>query len=155
MFADAGTSVSSRLSVNSTNHTGRSRKRFPAACWFEEVLDEYCGSDVEDELAPELDDNPGTTTGTKCSVLHRILSHSWSVVAFDRWPTRVNSRALRRVFCFSTGASFLLQGFFLCSFLNFFAHTDCVLEVHTFAQPFVMDPLVPEFLRCAMCPWRI
>ena len=28
---------------------------------------------MEDELAPELDDNPGTTIGTKCSVLHKIL----------------------------------------------------------------------------------
>ena len=33
-----------------------------------EVLDESCGNDVEDELALELDDNPGTT-GTKSSVL--------------------------------------------------------------------------------------
>ena len=33
------------------------------------VLDESCGSDVEDELVPEFDDNPGTTRGTKFSVL--------------------------------------------------------------------------------------
>ena len=31
MFADAGTSASSRLSVNSPKHSGRSRKRLPAA----------------------------------------------------------------------------------------------------------------------------
>ena len=31
MFADADTSASSRLSVNSPNHSGRSRKRLPAA----------------------------------------------------------------------------------------------------------------------------
>ena len=31
----------------------------------EDVLDESCGSDAEDELAPEFDDNPGTTIGTK------------------------------------------------------------------------------------------
>ena len=31
MFADAGTSVSSRFSVRSSNHSRRSRKRFPAA----------------------------------------------------------------------------------------------------------------------------
>ena len=48
-----------------------------------------CGCDVEDELALELDDNPGTTGGTKFSVLQRIffpclvrcgfwpLVHSW------------------------------------------------------------------------------
>ena len=35
----------------------------------EDVLDESCGIDVEDELAPELDDNPGRTRGTKLSVL--------------------------------------------------------------------------------------
>ena len=39
----------------------------------EEVFDEFCGSDVEDELALERDDNPGRTTGTKSSVLHRII----------------------------------------------------------------------------------
>ena len=62
------------------------------------MLDESCGNDVEDELAPELEDNPGTTTGTKFSVLHvELFSHSWSDVAFDRWPTHMNNRALRRV----------------------------------------------------------
>ena len=39
----------------------------------EEVLDESCGIDVEDELAPDLDDNPGITMGTKFSVFHIIL----------------------------------------------------------------------------------
>ena len=39
----------------------------------EDVLDESCGGDVEDELVPELDENPGTTRGTKFSVLHRIV----------------------------------------------------------------------------------
>ena len=33
MFADAGTSVSSRLIVGSFNHSGRSRKLFPADSW--------------------------------------------------------------------------------------------------------------------------
>ena len=28
------------------------------SCGFEEVLDESCGGDVEDDLVPELDDNP-------------------------------------------------------------------------------------------------
>ena len=113
MFSDAGTSVSSGLSVNFSHHTGRSRKRFPAVPWLssflfwflvfgsgrggrrgyragfpalvgkvsslhklaglEEVLCESCGNDVEDELAPELDDNPVTTTGTKFSFLHGIF----------------------------------------------------------------------------------
>ena len=39
----------------------------------EDVLDEFCGGDVEDELVPEFDDNPGTTRGTIFSVLHRIF----------------------------------------------------------------------------------
>ena len=34
------------------------------------VLDESCGGDVEDELVPELDDNPRKTRGTMFSVLH-------------------------------------------------------------------------------------
>ena len=39
----------------------------------EDALDESCGGDVEDELVPEFDDNPGTTTGTKFSVWQRIF----------------------------------------------------------------------------------
>ena len=84
MCADAGTFVSTRLSENSSNHSGRSRKRFPAACWLSsflfwlwvlggldlcpytlssvrklagiEKVDESCGNDVENELVLELDD---------------------------------------------------------------------------------------------------
>ena len=37
------------------------------------LLDEFCGGDVEDETLPELEDNPGTTRGTKLSVLQIIL----------------------------------------------------------------------------------
>ena len=37
------------------------------------LLDESCGGDVEDETLQELADNPGTTRGTKLSVLQRIL----------------------------------------------------------------------------------
>ena len=48
---------------------------------------------MEDELAPEFDDNPGSTEGTKFSVLH-----SWSDVVFDRWPTHEYIRVLLRVF---------------------------------------------------------
>ena len=39
----------------------------------EDVLEESCGGDVEDELAPEFEDNPGKTRGTKCSILQRIF----------------------------------------------------------------------------------
>ena len=38
----------------------------------EDVLVESCGGNVEDETPPELVDNPGTTKGTKVSVLHVI-----------------------------------------------------------------------------------
>ena len=114
MCAGAGTSESSRLSVNSSNHSGRSRNRSPDACslllflllfWdvfalrrfpdaclslrsvagLEDVLDESCGGDVEDELVPEFDDNPGTTRGTKISVLHKkilpMFGQPWFVTA--------------------------------------------------------------------------
>ena len=98
MFADAGTFVSSRFSVKSSNHSGRSCKRSPAAPLVVSIfilvvsfgglrqfpntpsllrkfagineLDKSCANDVEDEHALELDDNPGTTTGTTFSVLH-------------------------------------------------------------------------------------
>ena len=81
MCAGADTSVSSRLSVNSSNHSGRSRKRssesrlpslflfwfwvfgsdphqFPGTgpslrSWAGPVEDEHCNVDVEDELQPE------------------------------------------------------------------------------------------------------
>ena len=53
--------------------SGRSRL-FPNAsssrrtsAGLEDVLDESCGGDVADELAPEFDDNPGTTRGMKRS----------------------------------------------------------------------------------------
>ena len=39
----------------------------------EDVLDESCGGDVEDEAVPEFDDSPGTTRGTKFSVLHSFF----------------------------------------------------------------------------------
>ena len=43
---------------------------------------------MEDELVPELDDNPGTTRGTKFSDLHNIfITLFWLGAAFDRWPT--------------------------------------------------------------------
>ena len=82
----------------SSNLCGRSRNRSPAArllslsffCFgflvnrasclvppsvagLEDVLDEFCGGDVEDELVPEFGDNPETTRGTNFSVLPRIF----------------------------------------------------------------------------------
>ena len=101
----------SRLSVNSSNHSGRSRKRSPDTrlvslffvivlfCFFvnrasflvlrsvaglEDVLDESCGSGVLDELVPEFDDSPGTTTGTTFSVWHRIFDPY--LVRCGFWP---------------------------------------------------------------------
>ena len=111
MCAGASTSVSSRLSVNSSNHSGRSRKRstesrLPSLFWFwfwvfgsgprqcpgakpslrswaELVEDESCNVDVEDDLLPELD-RPGTASGTKLSVVH-IIGFS-SLVNRGFWP---------------------------------------------------------------------
>ena len=45
--------------------------------------DKSCDVDVVDELLPELVDTPGTTRGTKLSVLHNCLLLS-SAVVFDR-----------------------------------------------------------------------
>ena len=81
--------------MNSSNHSGRSRKRssesrlpflfsfcfffvflgpqFPGACSslrsVSVVDDGSCNDDVEDEHVPVLEDTPGTTRGTKLSVL--------------------------------------------------------------------------------------
>ena len=40
-------------------------------------LSDSCDCDVEDELPPELVENPGTTRGTKLSVLQTLLFPSW------------------------------------------------------------------------------
>ena len=127
MCAGAGTSVSSGSPANSSNHSGRSRKRssesrLPSLFFFwlwvfegshqfpgtnsslrsdtalEDELDESCGVDVADELLPELVDTPGTTRGTELSVSHFIVFHSLVKRGFDRWPTRRNICGLRRVF---------------------------------------------------------
>ena len=102
MCAGTSTSASPRFSVNSCDHSGRSRNRssedrllppFLFLFWFvsesrqfpdagsslrsdaglEDALDESCGGDVEDELKAELDCTPRTTRGKKFSVLHRIF----------------------------------------------------------------------------------
>ena len=44
--------------------------------WARFVEDKSCNVDVEDELLPDLADNPGTITGTKLSVLHIIVFFS-------------------------------------------------------------------------------
>ena len=82
---------------------GSVSRQFPGAgsslrsvAGLEDVLDESCGSDEEDELVPEFDDNPGTTRGGKLSVLHNFFSVVWSTVAFDRWPTHRYFRVLRK-----------------------------------------------------------
>ena len=101
MCAGAGTYVSSRSSVNSSNRSGRSRKRSSASrlsflfcvcfwvfegdpnqlpeagpslrSWPGLVEDKSCNADVDDELLPELVDNPGTTRGTKLSDMDTVV----------------------------------------------------------------------------------
>ena len=97
---DAGTSVSSRFSANSSNQSGRSRSR-PLVAWllslflfmflvfvgsprFADVWgwvsslrgvagpDESCGNDVEDKLALELEE-PVDNPGTKISTKFSVL----------------------------------------------------------------------------------
>ena len=79
MCAGACNSVSSGLFVNSSIHSGRSRKpssesRLPSLFsflfWVSEGDPHH---DVEDELLPELADKPETARGTKLSVLHTVV----------------------------------------------------------------------------------
>ena len=72
MCASAGTSVFTRLSVESSNQDELDAALFPDA-WSASGLNDSCGSDEGDELLPELTDNPGTTRGTKLSVLQIML----------------------------------------------------------------------------------
>ena len=67
--------------VNRASFLVPHRSSLRSVAGLEDVLDESCGGDAEDELVPEIDDNPGTTRGTKFSVLHRIFL-LWSGVAF-------------------------------------------------------------------------
>ena len=48
------------------------------------LVDKSCGVDVDDDLLPELVDNPGTTRGAKLSVLHTIVFSS--LVNRGCWP---------------------------------------------------------------------
>ena len=112
MRAGACNSVSSRLSLNSSNHSGRSRKRSSESrlpslvfllfwflgcdphhsrgassslrSWAGLVEDKSCNVDVDDELLPELVDNTGTTRGTKLSAWHTIVFPSLVNLGF--WP---------------------------------------------------------------------
>ena len=106
MCAGAGTSVSSRLSVNSSNHSGKSWRKLSSAnsllrsgAGLEDVLDESCGGNVEDELVPELDDNPRTTKRYevfRCCIKSSYLV--WLGAASHRWSIHKYIRVLRRVF---------------------------------------------------------
>ena len=112
MCAGASTSVSSGFSVNSSNHSGISRKRSSDSrlrslflfwfwvlggwsapvSWSWSVTSlqgwtcwrQTCNVNVEDELLPEWADNPGTTSGTTLSVLHIIVFSS--LVNRGFWP---------------------------------------------------------------------
>ena len=80
--------ASSSLRSNTESEDELAADLFPDA-WSASGLDDSCGGDVGDELLPELTDNPGTTRGTKLSVLQIIffsflvnrgswpLTHSW------------------------------------------------------------------------------
>ena len=71
-------------------------RHFALVLDLEDVRDESSGGDAE--LAPELDDNPGTTRDTKFSVLHKSSYLVWLSGASDRWPTHRYILVLRRVF---------------------------------------------------------
>ena len=74
-------------------------RHFRPDAGLEDDLDESCGSDVEDELVPEFDDNPGTTRGTMFSRLaENLLPLFGQMWPSDRWPTQTCIRVLRRPF---------------------------------------------------------
>ena len=104
MCAGAGISASSRLSVKSSNHSGRSRKRsfesveslagfrdqFPGASSslrsevglddvLDGVLDESCDGDVEDELTIQEQQEV-----RNCPFCRESSSLVWSTVVSDR-----------------------------------------------------------------------
>ena len=64
--------ASSSLRSNTEPEDKLDAALFPET-WCASGPNDSCGSVVEDELLPELTDNPGTTRGTKLSVLQTIL----------------------------------------------------------------------------------
>ena len=71
------------LRPNTESDDERAAALFPDA-WSASGFNESCDGVVEDELLSELTDNPGSTRGTKLSVLQIILFPFWSIVALDR-----------------------------------------------------------------------
>ena len=69
------------------------------------LSDLSCGNDVEDELELGLEEpvvNPGTTSGTNLSVLHRILCHfglAWFSNAGMLVLTGTKLSVLHRILC--------------------------------------------------------
>ena len=86
MCADTSTSAISRYSVKFSSHSGiPSPLPFPATPLLQSSAspllsvfagsnetDRSCGGDDEEEVVVELDDSPGTTNGTKFSVLQKV-----------------------------------------------------------------------------------
>ena len=95
MCAGARTSVSSRLSLNSSNHSGRSRKRSSEARLVS-LFFHFCFEFCEDEFVPEFDGNPGQQE-VRSLPFCIICSLVWSIVVVYRWPTHKYIRVLCRV----------------------------------------------------------
>ena len=75
----AGTSAIPRFSVKSSSHSGTPfPQQFSVASSLLRVfagsteIDRSCESDVEEEVVVVLDDSPGTTNGTKFSILQKV-----------------------------------------------------------------------------------
>ena len=124
MCAGACNSVSFRLSVNSSNHSRRSRKRLSEArlssifCFGFQRVTRTTFVGLVRHLVLELDlltTNPAMSMLTtncfqnwwitlerqevpSCPFCIQLSSPLWSTVAFDRWPTHRNIRGLRRNF---------------------------------------------------------
>ena len=112
---EKGCNQSGMLCVGSSSFISsflRAELRFPEACLALRVFigsddvsdlpkefDWSFGLDVEAELLLENDDNPGTTRGTKLSIIQVIVfPFFWSIVEFRRFSTHVNIRVLSKAF---------------------------------------------------------
>ena len=82
---------------------------FPAAISVS-LLNGSCDDDVEDETLPKLTDTPGTTRGTKLSVLQMILFPSLVNRDFSPLTHSLSVRGLRKA-CLAIRLLELLHGY--------------------------------------------
>ena len=182
MSAAAGISASSRLSVNSSDHSGRSRRRFPAAplqspffvfqvaCaifptlprHFVDLLDlpnlmNPAATMQKTSLCWNLTTVQGQQRAQSFSSCIEMSSHLWSDVAFDHWPTQRCIRALHRACLMTRRQACLRVTAPACAHLFALLHWQLLplsgfLDIRRVSSS---PELSPFCSACASIPWNL